>query len=107
LAFVTQVVPVGTIWLLSSTVPPAEALVLKINPELAEVASPAYLTPILTKFIVSPLPIATGVSSIFTSSIWSNVLEFINVVASSGVTSSMSVFAPVQSPLSPIALDLK
>lgn len=54
-----------------------------------------------------PVSIAAGVSSMFTSSNWALVFEVKKVVASSGVTSSTSVFVPVQAPLSPVALGLK
>jgi hypothetical protein len=107
LAFLVQPVPDGVMVALSTVVPPDELFILNANPALALAPAPLYLTPICTTFIIESVVINAGVSSMLTSSTAPLTLEAINVVASSGVTSSISVLLPVQPPLSPVALGLK
>lgn len=100
-------VSLGVIAELSATVPAEAFFILVTKEAFAEAPAPLNLTPTWTTLIVSSEAKAAGVSSMFTSSICSFVLEEIKVVALSGVTSSMSVLSPVQAELSPVALGLR
>lgn len=84
----------------SSTVP-AEAALIRRTKVGSAAPSALNLTPTCTALIVSSEAISAGVAARVTSSTWSRVVLSIIVVTSSGVTSSTSVYAPVQSAASP------
>lgn len=74
----------------SCTVPLAEAFIRETNC-VAFTDPPPNLFPTITTLIVSPEPIAAGVSSTLKSEITPDPPSAIYVVSSSGVTSSTSV----------------
>jgi hypothetical protein len=75
LALVTQLVELGVISWLSSTLPAAAFLILALKPDTAEADNPAYLTPTETTLIVAPESKSAGVAVKFKSSIWLSVVS--------------------------------